>query len=280
MSGYLPPHGTGGACSELYQPQYSLRKTDAEDENGEDSVYYTHLHSDVVPTLNTLISLGPDPENPILKVHPLGFGLWGWGDVLTYGWGPSGGYDQKLNDESVAGAWEHITKNTTQVLLDTAEHYGYTDGYSEKTVGKLLKKDGKDARSKIAYATKYFPTPWRHPWKYPDIIPNSAAGSLERSQVGKIDIYQLHGPSHWGFWPRLETICEGLCQAYEQGKCKAIGTCNLSFEQVKFVYTYLRKVRLSILQSSIFSNYCSVKCHMSQTRLSSHWSAWIHGTMA
>jgi hypothetical protein len=248
MSGYLPPHGTGGACSELYKPKYNLKKTDPKGEDEESSVYYTHLHSDVVPTLKTLIALGPDPDNPILRVHPLGFGLWGWGDVITYGWGPSNGYDQKLNDESVAGAWKYITEHSDHMLLDTAEHYGYTDGYSEKTVGQLLKKDGKETRSKIVYATKYFPTPWRHPWKYPNIIPNSAKGSLERSQVGKIDIYQLHGPSHWGFWPRLETICEGLCQAYEQGKCKAVGTCNLSFEQVKFVYTYLRKVRSNLYQ--------------------------------
>ena len=51
-----------------------------------------------------LIALGPDPEKPLLKVHSVGFGLWGWGDVLTYGWGPSNGYDQKLNADSVTVA--------------------------------------------------------------------------------------------------------------------------------------------------------------------------------
>jgi pyridoxine 4-dehydrogenase len=159
--------------------------------------------------------------------------------------GPSNGYDQKLNDDSVAGAWHEIFKLSNHVLLDTAEHYGYTDGYSESTVGKLLTQDGKDTRSKLVFATKFFPTPWRHPWKYPGITLQSASDSLERSKVGRIDIYQLHGPSHWGFWPKLDTLCEALAQAYTTGKVKAIETCNLSLEQVKYVYTYMRKVSTS-----------------------------------
>jgi hypothetical protein len=44
------------------------------------------LNPETAPTLQTLITLGPDPDKPLLKVHPIGFGLWGWGDVLTYGW--------------------------------------------------------------------------------------------------------------------------------------------------------------------------------------------------
>jgi aryl-alcohol dehydrogenase-like predicted oxidoreductase len=54
----------------------------------------------------------------------------------------------------------------------------------------------------------------------------------------------LHGPSHWGFWPKLETLCEALAQAYQTGKCKTIGTCNLNLEQVRYVYTYMRKVSI------------------------------------
>lgn len=248
MSGYLPPRGTDGACSEIYKPEWKLQNIPLKGEDEDITEHYLRLGANTTPTTQTLITLGPDPDNPLLKLQPIGFGLWGWGDVLSYGWGPSNGYDQKLNDDSVAGAWREIFRQGDHVLLDTAEHYGYTDGYSEKTVGKLLSQDGKESRSKLVFATKYLPTPWRHPWKYPTVTLQSCSGSLERSMVGVIDIYQLHGPSHWGFWPRLSTLCEALAQAYQTGKCKAIGTCNLGLEQIKYVYTYMRKVGTTKLQ--------------------------------
>ncbi|KAF2202545.1 Aldo/keto reductase, partial [Delitschia confertaspora ATCC 74209] len=178
------------------------------------------------------------------------FGNWGWGDVLTYGWGPSNGYDQKLNDQSVHGAWHYMLEHSEHVILDTAEHYGYTDGYCEKEVGKFF-TDNTGVRSKLVFATKFLPTPWRHPWKYPDIVLDSMNGSLDRSQMGSIDIYQLHGPSYWGFWPKLDTLCEGLARAYETGKCKSIGTCNLGFEQVEYVYTYLKKRNIPLVSNQV-----------------------------
>lgn len=247
MSGYLPPHhGLGsGQCSELFKPQYDLKVEDVAGGTKETRDYWLSIPKDVIPTTNTLITLGSDKDQAIIKVQPLGFGLWGWGDVLTYGWGPSGGYDQKLNDESIRGAWKTIFDHSSKVLLDTAEHYGYTDGYSETKVGDFW-CEGKDNinldRSRLVLATKYLPTPWRHPWRYPNISLEAFHGSISRTRLGDVDIYQLHGPSHMGYWPRLETLCEALVLAYQTGKCKAIGTCNLSFQQVKSVYTYLRKV--------------------------------------
>jgi aryl-alcohol dehydrogenase-like predicted oxidoreductase len=243
MSGYLPPHGTGGSASELYIPKYQLKKSDPTGD-GEEEEYHLKLPNGVIPSTKTLICVGGESQN--IKFQPLGFGLWGWGDVLTYGFGPSGGYDHKLTDDSIHGAWKEIFKSCNRVLMDTAEHYGYTDGYSEKKVGQFLTDAASTHdmdRSQMVFATKYFPTPWRHPWRYPNIVLNSLSGSLNRSSVGKVDIYQLHGPSHWGFWPRLDTLCDSLAKAYETGNVNAIGTCNLSFEQVKYVYTYMKKVR-------------------------------------
>lgn len=243
MSGYLPPHGTGGQCSELYSTDYPLKKSDPTGGDKDDRTYYLHLPDDVIPTSKSLVGLGPSEDNQIIKMAPLGFGLWGWGDVLTYGWGPSNGYDQKLNDDSIRGAWQHIFDNLPHVLMDTAEHYGYTDGYSEKSVGRNLSADP-ERRDQMVFATKYFPTPWRHPWKYPTIVQDCVRGSIERAQVGHVDIYQLHGPSHWGFWPTLDTLCESLAMTYESGRSKSIGTCNLSYEQVHYVWSYLKKVCL------------------------------------
>lgn len=82
--------------------------------------------------------------------------------------------------------------------------------------------------------------------------------------MGEIDIYQLHGPSHWGFWPRLETICEGLAQAYNTGAVKAIGTCNLSFNQVKYVYTFMKKRKIPYVSNQV--EFSLVRC-----------DPWTHG---
>jgi pyridoxine 4-dehydrogenase len=228
---------------------------------GKDEVQEYHLciPEGVKPSLNTTITIHSDGH--LVKFNPIGFGLWTFGDVLTYGWGPSGGYDQNLNDESIHGAFKAFSQQKTPTLVDTAEHYGYTDGYSEKSVGRFwtdVLNNFKADRTKIVFATKYFPTPRRHPWKYPDIIRQCAGGALSRSHMGEIDIYQLHGPSHWGFWPRLETICEGLAQAYNTGAVKAIGTCNLSFNQVKYVYTFMKKHKIPYVSNQV--EFSLVRC--------------------
>ncbi|KAG9909848.1 hypothetical protein KCU98_g2655, partial [Aureobasidium melanogenum] len=158
MSGYLPPHyGPGeGLCSEIYKAEYDLKSSDISGGTEEIKDYWLAVPQDVVPTINTLVTLAPTTGEELIKVQPLGFGLWGWGDVLTYGWGPSSGYDQKLNDESIHGAWKAIFQRSTNVLLDTAEHYGYTDGYSEKKVGDFFCEDqdaGTLDRSRVVLAT-------------------------------------------------------------------------------------------------------------------------------
>jgi hypothetical protein len=93
MSGYLPPHTKEGPASELFKTEYEVTSSKVDDSSPPAS-YDIYLPADAKPELNTIIKLGPE-KDPI-QLPPLGFGLWGWGDVLTYGWGPSGGYDQKV----------------------------------------------------------------------------------------------------------------------------------------------------------------------------------------
>ncbi|KAJ9302357.1 hypothetical protein DTO271G3_1223 [Paecilomyces variotii] len=240
MSGYLPPRTTTGPHSDIYTPSYQLQRADTTDDHTDVSHHWPVIPSNIVPSTKTLLTLG-DPDNPIVSFAPLGFGCWPWGDVLSYGWGPSNGYDKRLDDASVTRAWKEIFRNVSPVLLDTAEHYGYTDGYSEKSIGRNWSEDTTKNRPLLQVATKFMPTPWRHPFMYPDIVYRACAGSLDRLGLGKIDIYQLHGPSYMGFWPRLETIVNAMADCYDQGKIKAVGTCNLNIEQVKAVYTILKK---------------------------------------
>jgi aryl-alcohol dehydrogenase-like predicted oxidoreductase len=248
MSGYLPPHTKDGPHSKTYKPDYPLVSAAYDAPSSE---YPVSLPSNVTPTVHTLIVLGPEDKPTGLKVPVLGFGLWGWGDVLTYGWAPSGGYDLNLNDDSIATAFDAMFRHFPKVLVDTAEHYGYTDGLSETNLGKLYEQKMKDHRERIVLATKYLPTPWRHPWRYPDIVIESMGGSLSRTKLGHIDIYQLHAPSHLGIWPRLETICIALAEAYKTGYIKAIGVCNLSVDQTKYVYEELKKRDVPLVSNQV-----------------------------
>ncbi|KAL7418783.1 hypothetical protein Q5752_006466 [Cryptotrichosporon argae] len=255
MSGYLPPHygpDSDAPYAEVYTPQYAVHAPAASDP--QPSQHHLHLAVDAVPQPETRITAGPDADAPLIKLPPLGFGLWGWGDVLTYGWGPSGGYDKKNNEENSGRAFDAIVEHFPLVLLDNAEHYGYTDGFCEKLQGRLTAEaiaDGRFARDRLVFATKYFPTPWRHPWKYPQQVLDSASGSIARARVHHIDIYQLHGPSHFGFWPRLATLVDSLARTYHQGKSKHIGTCNLSLDQVRYVYAELKKRGVPMVSNQV-----------------------------
>ena len=140
MSGYLPPHTHEGPASKLYQPSYLVKALQTD---GPESEHKVFLPPGTVPNRRTMITLdatppkaeaGYKPSNssaadsstPVtIQLPPIGFGLWGWGDVLTYGWSPSGGYDLNLNEESVSGAFSKMLELfPDRLFLDNAEHYG------------------------------------------------------------------------------------------------------------------------------------------------------------
>ena len=260
MSGFLPPHSHDGPPSKLYQPSYPLKTPQSD---GPETEYKLFLPPGTIPTRRTLITLDATPPAftngatrdsstaPVtLRLPLIGFGLWGWGDVLTYGWAPSGGYDLDNNEEAVSGAFNKMLELfPSKLLLDNAEHYGYTDGQSEKQQGRVYTEHGGNEnksplREQLVWATKYFPTPWRHPWRYPDIVLEAMAGSLSRTKFGQIDIYQLHGPSipyQFHYWPRMPVVCAALADAYHTGKVKAIGVCNLDLQTVTWMHDELAK---------------------------------------
>jgi len=250
MSGYLPPHSKEGPQSKTHKPAYPLEPAQYD---ADSSVHPVALPSGVVPTVNTVLSLGTPDFPDVLKVPVLGFGLWPWGDSLSYGWGPGlgpvKGYDQDLNEESVEAAFDAMFQHFPKVLIDTAEHYAM--GLSESLFGDLWERKMKEHRERLVCLTKYLPTPWRHPWMYPDVVVEALGGSLSRLRVGKVDIYQLHGPSHFGAWPRLETICIALAEAYRTGNVQAVGVCNFSEAQVQYIYEQLKKRGVPLVSNQV-----------------------------
>ncbi|PRP81083.1 putative oxidoreductase, aryl-alcohol dehydrogenase like protein [Planoprotostelium fungivorum] len=249
MSGYLPPHTKEGPASKLFEPEYTLRSQNHE--RGPRTHHRVAVPKDIIPTVDTMIQIGTKEKPNLVEIPPIGFGLWGWGDVISYGWGPSGGYDQNLDEKSVAEAFDTILKHFPTAFFDVAEHYGYTDGFAESIFGVNFQEKMRAHRDRIVLASKFLPTPWRHPWMYPDVTLKSLEGSIIRTKLGRIDIYQLHGPSHFGFWPKLSTLCEALCLAYQTGSVGGIGVCNLSVDQTEYVWKYLKERDVPMVSSQI-----------------------------
>jgi len=254
MSGYLPPHTKKGMHSKIYTPAYPIDKTTDSPvstplELKKYSVYLPHA---ATPTINTVITFKiANGEELVLPV--LGFGCWSFGDVLTYGWSGNGskGYDQNLNEESIDAAIKKIQSYFPhKFLLDVAEHYGYTNGEAEKQIGRQVHSLPIKA-NQIVLATKYLPNVFRQPFAYPGVVETKMLDSLERLNLPKISLYQVHGPSHWGFWPPLNWLIDGFIQAYKSGKIEAVGTCNLSYDQVKHIYDKLKAANVPYVSHQI-----------------------------
>ncbi|KAJ9118101.1 hypothetical protein QFC22_004000 [Naganishia vaughanmartiniae] len=268
MSGYLVPASHDGPFSKTFVPEYALKPSQ---HNQPEATYPARLPRDAIPSVNASVSVGPS-DAPILKIPVLGFGIWAWGDTLTYGWNGKqtpNGYDANLNEQSIAGAFDKMLQLFPRVFIDTAEFYGVW-GLSESLLGDLIQERLRDNQQRIVLATKFFPHPFRHPWSYPQCVVEAFGGSLSRTKLDNIDIWQLHGPSNGalfgtgGFWPRLVTIVDSFTEAYKHGHMRGVGVCNLSREQTEFMYDEFEKRGVPMV---------SVQVEFSLLRM----DAWKHG---
>jgi aryl-alcohol dehydrogenase-like predicted oxidoreductase len=150
-----------------------------------------------------------------LRISPLGFGTWQWGDRMFWGYGQGGYSDEDLR----AGFLEGISAGI--IFFDTAESYGR--GHSELLLGRYVHESGKE----VVIATKYMPYPWR--LSRSDLI-KSLRKSLERLGISTVDLYQIH----WPFPPRpVEVWAEGLADAFQAGLVRAVGVSNYNSDQMQ-----------------------------------------------
>ncbi|KAJ9126216.1 hypothetical protein QFC24_001939 [Naganishia onofrii] len=273
MSGYFVPASHDGPFSKTFVPEYALHPSE---HNQPKATYPARLPRDAIPSVNASVSVGSGSSTdaqPVLTIPVLGFGIWAWGDTLTYGWNGKqtpNGYDANLNEQSIEGAFDKMLQLfPDRVFIDTAEFYGVW-GLSESLLGDLIQKRLRENQERIVLATKFFPNPWRHPWSYPQCVVEAFGGSLSRTRLDTIDIWQLHGPSNGalfgtgGFWPRLITIVDSFAEAYRHGHMRGVGVCNLSREQTEFMYEEFRKRGVPMV---------SVQVEFSLLRM----DAWKHG---
>ncbi|MGI8584105.1 MAG: aldo/keto reductase [Chitinophagaceae bacterium] len=156
--------------------------------------------------------------NSDIHVSPLAFG----GNV--FGWTIDEPISFKLLDAFVDAEFN---------LIDTADSYsrwaaGNKGGESETIIGNWIKQRGN--RDKIIIATKVGSDMGEGKNLKKNYIFKSIEDSLKRLQTNYIDLYQSH-------YDDLSTPVEETMDAYaelvKQGKIRAIGASNLSFERLK-----------------------------------------------
>ena len=187
------------------------------------------------------VTLGKDG----LVVPAIGIGTWSWGDSLFWSYGKDYGADQ------VREAF-HAAVESGITFFDTAEVYGL--GESERLIGQFLKQTDQP----VQIATKYFPLPWR---LNAQAIADTLAASLQRLQVDRVALYQVHWPLD--FLMSQRTLMNALADEVDKGRIGAIGISNYSAEQMRQAHQFLaargiplavNQVRYSLLSRQIETN--------------------------
>lgn len=162
----------------------------------------------------------------------IGLGAWAWGDRIVWNYGK--GY----SDTDIEAGFQISLENGVH-FVDTAEIYG--NGRSERLLGQFLKH----TETPVIVATKFFPLPWR--WTKSSVT-RAMRASLERLQLDRVDLYQIHWPSP--LIP-IETYVEGLAAAHRLGLTRAVGVSNYDKNQMQRAYTVLAKYEIPLASNQV-----------------------------
>ncbi|KAJ0658174.1 putative pyridoxine 4-dehydrogenase [Helianthus annuus] len=166
-----------------------------------------------------------------MSVSPMGFGTWAWGNQLLWGY-------QESMDTELQQVFNLALDNDIN-LFDTADSYGTgkLNGQSEKLLGRFITQYQGDA-NEIVIATKFAAYPWR---LTPNQFVNACKSSLDRLQLDKIGIAQLHW-STANYAPFQErALWDGLVAMYDKGLVKAVGVSNYGPKQLLKIHDYLKE---------------------------------------
>lgn len=162
----------------------------------------------------------------------LGLGAWAWGDRIVWNYGK--GYSDADIEEGF-----RVSLENGVTLVDTAEVYG--NGRSERLLGQFLK----NTETPVIVATKFFPLPWR--WTKNSVV-RALKASLERLDLEKVDLYQIHWPSP--LIP-IETYAEGLAEIHQAGLARAVGVSNYDKNQMQRAVTVLAKYKIPLASNQV-----------------------------
>lgn len=165
------------------------------------------------------VRLGQSP----LEVAALGVGCWAWGDKRYWH------YEEEHGPRDIVDAFDaYLTAGLD--LFDTAEAYGA--GRGEKLLGWLARKSGRN----LVVATKYAPIAGRGG---PAAIAKGLAGSLARTGLPRIDLYQLHWADRDEV-PIAETM-NAFADAVDSGQVRAIGVSNFRAGEMREAHAALAR---------------------------------------
>ncbi|KAF3321377.1 pyridoxal reductase [Carex littledalei] len=196
------------------------------------------LSSTIIRSVRASLRLGPLfwPWQKVkvgpLSVSPMGFGTWAWGNQVLWGY-------QESMDTELQDAFNLALRNGIN-LFDTADSYGTgrLNGQSEKLLGKFISEfqGPGNVRENVVIATKFAAYPWR---VTPGQFVNACKSSLDRLQIDKIGIGQLHW-STANYAPLQEkALWDGLVAMYEKGLVQAVGVSNYGPKQLLKIHDYL-----------------------------------------
>ncbi|KAJ6825286.1 pyridoxal reductase, chloroplastic [Iris pallida] len=188
-----------------------------------------------------------------LSVSPMGFGTWAWGNQLLWG------YQEEM--DSVLQETFNLAIKSGITLFDTADSYGTgrLSGQSERLLGRFIREyqGSSKVRENIVIATKFAAYPWRLTsgqfvraceysllistlCTYSHINNNLKKSSLERLELEKIGIGQLHW-STAKYAPLQElALWDGLVAMYEKGLVRGVGVSNYGPKQLIKIHDYLK----------------------------------------
>jgi aryl-alcohol dehydrogenase-like predicted oxidoreductase len=173
-----------------------------------------------------------------IEVSAIGVGTWAWGDTLFWKYGSDYG---EVEIKKAFSASLDAGVN----LFDTAEVYGL--GKSEELLGQFIKASAhRVPRSQIKIATKYMPVPWR---LGKQAVKEAIAKSLERLQVKRIDLYQIHQP--FTFLMGQETLLNALADEVKAGRIAAVGVSNFSANQMRKAHEILSKRKIPLATNQV-----------------------------
>ena len=162
--------------------------------------------------------------NSDMNIMPVGYGAWAiGGSGWDFGWGAQNDAD------SIAAIHKALELGVN--WIDTAAVYGL--GHSEELVARALKQ----WRGAKPYVFTKCAMRWDKQGHVTKVhkavsIRQECDDSLRRSQVERIDLYQIHWPPEDN-GPALEEAWSALAELQKAGKVRWIGVSNFNVDQIK-----------------------------------------------
>eukprot|EP00892_Ulva_mutabilis_P004654 jgi/Ulvmu1/2560/UM014_0011.1 len=230
------------SCSSRRQPDHArpahTRAQASSSKDAATSVRQTPKTDDMVP-------LGASD----VMVSAVGLGTIAWGD-------PTQGFGERFGEGNIRDICAEAT-NAGINFYDTAEVYGYQNNTkqasSEYIVGRCAATQKLDGR-KIIVGSKYFTIPWTNMllgggFRFgTQAMADALDATLNRLGTDQVDLYQVHFP--FPTYPQ-QVLMDGLREAIESGKAKAVGVCNYDAAQLEEACTLLGKHNIPIVSNQI-----------------------------